>query len=138
MQFRRTQPSLTGENHKKCWQLIPRLRHTSLSSHFCVSKGTWEELTNLCPEEIERDSVSCLEIRYNGTTPRKWVILILTTDGQKGDGIPGRHPFMERLERIIRIAKEDEDELQRRVVDYLERQDFGLQETLKLIFPTGQ
>ena len=104
-----------------------------------VSKGTWEELTNLCPEEIERDSVSCLEIRYNGTyPPRKWVILILTTDGQKGDGIPGRHPFMERLERIIRIAKEDEDELQRRVVDYLERQDFGLQETLKLIFPTGQ
>ena len=37
-----------------------------------VSKGTWEELTNLCPEEIERDSVSCLEIRYNGTTPRNW------------------------------------------------------------------
>ena len=102
-----------------------------------VSKGTWEELTNLCPEEIERDSVSCLEIRYNGTTPRKWVILILTTDGQKGDGIPGRLPFMERWETIM-IAKEDEDKLLRRVVDYLERQDFGLQETLKLIFPTGQ
>ena len=83
--------------------------------------------------------MSRLEIRYWGFPETdSWTIFIVTTDGQKGDGIPGRHPFMERLERIIRIAKEDEDELQRRVVDYLERQDFGLQETLKLIFPTGQ
>ena len=72
-------------------------------------------------------------------TLRKWDIFIFTTDGQKGDGIPGRREYlnMERWERI-RIAREDEDELQRRVFDYLERQDFGLQETLKLIFPTGQ
>ena len=52
-------------------------------------------------------------------------------------GIPGRHPFMERLERI-RIAREDEDELQRKVFDLGFWQDFGLQETLKFIFPTGQ
>ena len=69
-----------------------------------VSKGTWEELTNLCPEEIEWDSVSRLEIRYYGFLRRKWAIFIFTTDGQKGDGIPGRHPFMEREERI-RIAR---------------------------------
>ena len=39
-----------------------------------VSKGTWEELTNLCPEEIERDSVSCLVILYLGSMERKWSI----------------------------------------------------------------
>ena len=68
-----------------------------------VSKGTWEELTNLCPEEIEWDSVSRLEILYF-RFPGSWAIRIFTTDGQKGDGIPGRHPFMEREERI-RIAR---------------------------------
>ena len=72
--------------------------------------------------------MSRLEIRYWGFPETdSWTIFIVTTDGQKGDGIPGRHPFMERLERIIRIAhREYEDELQRKVFE----------ETLKLIFPT--
>ena len=82
--------------------------------------------------------MSRLEIRYWGFPETdSWTIFIVTTDGQKGDGIPGRHPFMEREERI-RIAREDEDELQRKVFDLGFWKDFGLQETLKLIFPTGQ
>ena len=105
--------------------------------------GTWQKLKNLClpflPEHIEWDSVTRLVITYSEFqgTPGTWSIIIVTTDGLKGDGIPGHLPNTEIEERIP-IGREQEDEFRTQIHDFLTAGRFlGLQ-ILEPIFPTGQ
>ena len=111
--------------------------------------GTWQELTNLClpflPEHIEWDSVTRLVITYSEfqDTPGTWNIIVVTTDGPKGDGI--HLPNTEIQERIP-IGREQEDEFRTQIHDFLSGRIaqtdcptyLGRLQILEPIFFTGQ
>ena len=88
------------------------------------TENAWWKIMAFCPEEIDWDSVTRLEIMYDEfpfPCRGKWILCIHTNDGNDGT-----------IQKIT-VSREDEEDFQRKVFEYLTLPDIlGLQETKKL------
>ena len=123
-------------------QLLPGYTHMVFSKKFSeVSMGAWGKLWTLCPEEIDWASVTHLEIMYDELPYRDlvhptgiWTYNIEFDDGHRaGQGNRDYFEYMARDKWEIRVAREDEYDLRRKVFNYLAYPDIlGLQKTRAL------
>ena len=105
----------------------------SLDWSYKYTEDAWSRIRAFCPEEIDWDSVTFLEIMYDEfpfPTRGKWQLCIHTNDGNDGTIDIYGNPADKRE---ITVSREDEEDFQRKVFEYLTQPDIiGLQETKKL------
>ena len=112
-----------------CW--VPELEEYSqdtLDVGWITLEDAWSRIRAFCPEEIDWDSVTRLEIMYDEfsfpSSRGKWQLYIHFTDDN--------HETID-LRPTVTVGREDEEDFQRKVFEYLSQPDIiGLQETKKL------
>ena len=111
-----------------------------LDCGYKYTEDAWSRIRAFCPEEIDWDSVTFLEIMYDESpfpSRGKWILRIHTNHGNDGTIIMPPYSSIAITNATIiitiTVTREDEDNFQRKVFEYLSQPDIiGLQETKKL------